>query len=154
MDKMNIKNAIEFAIENEIEAEKLYEKLMNLTEKSETKTLFDDLRKMEIGHRKKLEDLDLDVFKEKHDNLISIDYKISDNLVVTKAEDVKTFQDGLILAAHNEKKAYEVYIQFSELFSKDNNNKLAEFFQLLAKEELEHKKHVEFIYDDQILKEN
>ncbi len=145
----SLEQAIQFAIERETEAEQMYQKLIGLAKDPKAKELFEDLRDMEAQHRQNLQTLDVAGFKEKHNQERVYNMQIADYLIDKKIDDVRTFQEGLMLAARREQMAYQYYSLLAETYR--DNPGLFEFFSVMAREERSHQNDMEKEYDENVL---
>ncbi len=152
MDKLSVGEAIQFAIEQEIQAAELYAFLLKKTTNPKTQEIYAELRDMEIVHKNNLEDFDTGAFKERHAEEPLLDLKLTDYLVEKTPSDNLSFQDTLILAAQREQKTYTLYTDLAKKFKYDEQ--LYNLFSLLAREEQLHKDQIESLYDDTILDQN
>lgn len=141
---------LDFAITNEEEAFKFYNKLADMMKNSVVSRIFKDFAEEELGHKKKL----LDV--KKNNLLVAatekvMDLKIGDYTVKEAPTPNMTYQEALILAMKKEKAAFRLYMNLSE---KVDDSNLKNLFQFIAQEEAKHKLRFEIEYDDYILTEN
>lgn len=146
----NLTSIINYAIEKEEEAAQFYK---DLSEKIDAENLKKELLKlsaMEKGHKKKLQDLDLEKYaqftKKSVENL-----DISSYLKDIEPKPDMSWQDILQLAIKREEKANKLYTDLAG-FANDENAK--QLFENLAEEEAAHKDFFERIWDEEVFKEN
>lgn len=148
----SIEEALDFAIEQEILANKFY---LDMTKKSvipAMQDVFKSFAKEEDGHRTKLEalkskgTLSANTDKEKVQEL-----GIADYVVDSEPKDDMDYKDALVLAMKKEKAAYRLYL---DLASIAQSKELKDVFMWLSQEEAKHKLRFEIEYDDIVLKEN
>jgi rubrerythrin len=141
---------MKFAIDKEQEAVDLYSNLARRTRNSGGKAMFTELADMEMGHKAKLEKLDLKYFStrklESPQNL-----KISDYLVDVQLSPESSYQDILLYAAKRERAAFDLYTDLSQLYA--GTPQIRKMFQVLAQEEALHKLKLEREYDDNVYQE-
>ena len=141
---------IDFAIEEEIKARKLYSDTAGKAGNPSLKALLENLANMEKEHEAKLK-----AFKE--DRAVEIgekkieDLKIGDYLVDVDINESSSIQDILIFAIKCEKKAHDLYMTVRDNYVGTDDRDL---FEALAKEEMTHKNDLEKAYDDEVYKEN
>ena len=150
MADSNVEEIIDFAIEEENKAEKLYSSTAEKTGNNQLKSLLSEMADMEKGHAARLE-----AFKkgkiEKMGKIDVQDLKIGDYLVEVEINEASSIQDIMIFAIKAEMKARELYINLGKLHNEPEEKEL---FENLANEELKHKNDLEKAYDDEIYKEN
>jgi rubrerythrin len=150
---MNTINAIlDFAISNEINAQKFYLKLVEKSRSKHMKKVFKEFAAEEVQHRLTLERVrngeKVLEFSDEIENL-----KIAEHLaeVDLDKEGDLDLQQALVLAMKAEKEAYNLYIKLAELAEEPE---IKAVFNGLAREEANHKLRFETEYDDSILREN
>ncbi len=150
MSNTDFEEIIDFAIEEEIKAYKLYEETAQKVNDNRLTPLLKDVASMERGHEAKLRAFKagkpVKVGSEKIQDL-----KIGDYLVDVELNENSSIQDIMIFAIKAEMKAYELYINLEKLYAEQEEKAL---FIQLANEELQHKNSLEKAYDDEIYKEN
>lgn len=150
MTDANITEILDFAIEEEMKAGKLYEETAAKLGDNKLTPLLIDMAKMEKGHEAKLrafkEGKPVNVGSEQVQNL-----KIGDYLVDVQLTEDSSIQDVLVFSIKAEMKAHELYTNLSKLYSEQNE---IDLFVHLANEELKHKNDLEKAYDDLVYKEN
>ena len=150
MSDTNFEEIIDFAIEEEVKAYKLYEETAQKVNDNRLTPMLKDIANMERGHEAKLRALKagkpVKVGSEKIQDL-----KIGDYLVDVDLNENSSIQDIMIFAIKAEMKAYELYTNLEKLYTEPEEKAL---FAQLANEELKHKNDLEKAYDDEIYKEN
>lgn len=148
MDEKKFKEIIQFAIEKEIEAYKFYTEATQNAKYSGGKELFSSLAKEEEGHRRLLENLNMEKVAQKRIEKVP-DLHISDYMVEVEMRSDLSYADILRIAMKREEKSLKLYTDMKDSNSDEDLKKL---FTLLASEEAKHKLRLEKIYDDEILK--
>jgi rubrerythrin len=149
-DLTTFEDVVDFAIKNEIEANRMYLDLANNTTISAMKEVFEGFAKEEAGHKAKLEAIKTGSTTLPLDTNIQ-DLKIGDFLVDVKPDPDMSYQDVLVFAMKKEKEAFKLYTTLAD-FTDDPT--LKETFLALAQEEAKHKLRFEIEYDDNILTDN
>ncbi len=152
--KNPIQDILKTAIQREIDAFTLYDTTAATVDNQVVKDLLNDLALQEKGHRAKLEGLlHGRVFKvlTKEQKKKVTDYKITDYLTEEPLAADSSLQDVLIVSGKREKASHDLYAAMAEVVNDEETIKL---FAWLAAEELIHKRRVETLYEDLILKEN
>lgn len=143
----SMNDVVKFAIEKEEKAMDFYQKCADRAKNPGIKKFFIEMVEEEQRHKKLLQDLDpsgLDSMKlDKVENL-----RISDYLVDVQFKEDITYQEALTLAMKKEEKAYEFYSAWKDRCMQE---KTAKLFEMLAQEEMKHKRKIETIYDEEIL---
>ncbi len=138
-----------YAIEKEIEASDLYKSLSELSQRPNTKQMFEEFAREELKHKELLESINentpLDSPSQK-----TIDLKISDYLVDISFKPDISYQDALILAMKREEKSVKLYNELAEKIIDEKAQKLLKF---MAEEEAKHKLRLEIEYDENVLVE-
>jgi rubrerythrin len=148
MEKKEFQGVVQFAIKREIESVSFYQMASKMAKHSGTKELFLDFSKQEEGHRKLLEDFDMD--KVTHAKIQNIpNLKISEYLVETELKPDSSYADILRVAMKREEHSVKLYTDLGEPVQDETLKKL---FAFLVQEETKHKYQLEKIYDDEILK--
>ena len=149
-DAGTTQSVLEYAISLEQRAVDLYTDLAHMAQDNATKEAFLEFAEEEMGHRKKLEDvLEGKAFISARDTVT--DLKISDYTVEVILGDKPDYQDILLFAIEQEKKASVLY---NDLASRVEKPELKELFLALAAEEAKHKHRFELEYDENVLKDN
>ena len=137
---------LRFAIRKEADAAAFYKMAAGRSNPGVKKT-FKELAKMEEGHKKKLEKLNLKKVGE-------IKLKKTKGLGISETlEDVPyssdmSYSDLLRMAMKNEEKSHRLYLSAEKMVTDSNLKKL---LLKLAQEESTHKEKLEKIYDEEIL---
>jgi len=148
MEEKKFSEIIQFAIQKEIEAVDFYRRASQVVKYSGTKDLFLDFSKQEEGHKKMLENLDMEkVARAKIERIPNL--KISDYLVDTEFRPDIPYPDILRIAMKREEHSIKLYNDLKPL---DGDEALTKLFNFLIQEETKHKYQLEKIYDDEILK--
>jgi rubrerythrin len=149
-----IQDILKTAIQREIDAFTLYDTTASKVDGPQAKEILVDLASQEKGHRAKLEGLlhgrVFKVLSRAQEKKIT-DFKVTDYLVEEPLAADSDLQDILIVAGKREKASHDLYAAMAEVTSDYETIKL---FAWLASEELIHKRRVETLYEDLILKEN
>lgn len=148
MDEKKFKEVIQFAIDKEIEAFNFYTDASKNSKYSGGKEIFLSLAKEEEGHRKLLENLNMEGVSEKRIEKVP-DLLISDYLVEVEMKPDLSYAEVLRIAMKREEKSLKLYNDMKESNTDEDLKKL---FTLLSNEEAKHKLRLEKIYDDEILK--
>jgi len=140
-------DVVAFAIEKEEKAMDFYQCCADRAKNPGLKKFFLEMVEEERRHRdmlKGLDTLNLEAVKiEKVEDL-----QISDYLVDVKYSDDLNYQEALTMAMKKEEKAHAFYASWQ---NKCMHEKAAKLFEVLAQEELKHKRNLEVMYDDEIL---
>ena len=145
-----VDDILDFAIENETEAQKFYAGLAAKMDNPITKRVFLDFAAEEQNHRKLLENA-------KKGKTINIGGdKIADLKIAEYAVDIvptpdMDYQAALILAMKKEKAAFALY---SDLAAAAKDPAVKKLFASLAQQEAKHKLRFELEYDEVVLKED
>jgi rubrerythrin len=138
---------VSFAIEKEEKAMEFYQKCADRAKNPGLKKFFQEMVEEENRHRQLLKDLDprgLENLKlEKVEDL-----RISDYLIDVTFRDDMSYQEALTMAMKKEEKAHAFYTAWQK---KCMDEKTGKVFELLAGEEMKHKRKIETIYDEEIL---
>jgi rubrerythrin len=142
-----VDDVVNFAIDKEQKAMEFYQKCADRAKNPGIKKFFQEMAAEEQRHRDMLKGLDVlgisDVQLAKVEDL-----RIGDYLVDVQFYDEITYQEALTLAMKKEEKAHAFYSGWK---NKCMHEKTSKLFELLAQEEMKHKRTIETIYDDQIL---
>lgn len=143
----SVDSVIRFAIDKEEKAMEFYQKCADRAKNPGIKKFFEEMVEEEKRHRELL--LDLDPGKLGDIKLQQVeDLRISDYLIDTPFRDDLTYQEALTLAMKKEEKAHAFYSSWQ---NKCMHEKTARLFEMLANEEMKHKRKIETIYDEEIL---
>jgi len=149
MEKFKISDDIlDFAIENEIKAYKLYTNLVAKTNNPEMAKVFEEFAVEEKDHRKQLEDIKKSGIFHVSDKKVA-DLKIADYVADVEPTGDMDYQTVLVFAMKKEKKAFQLYTTLANLV-KDATAK--QLFVSLAQQEARHKLRFELEYDEVVLK--
>jgi len=139
---------LRFAIRKEADAAAFYKMAADRSNPGIKKT-FKELAKMEEGHKKKLEKLNLKKVGEiklKKTKGLGMSERMED---VPYSSDM-SYADLLRMAIKNEEKSQRLYLSTEKMVT---NPKLKKLLLILAQEESTHKEKLEKIYDEEILQE-
>jgi rubrerythrin len=142
---------LRFAIRKEADAAAFYKMAADRSNPGVKKT-FQELAKMEEGHKKKLEDFDLKKLKK----IDEMELKKTEGLGISEMlEDVPyspdmSYADLLRMAIKQEERSQRLYTSTAKISPEPGLKKL---LLVLAQEESTHKERLEKIYDEDILKE-
>ncbi len=148
MDEKKFKEIIQFAIDKEIEAFNFYTDASKNSKYSGGKELFLSLAKEEEGHRKLLENLNMEKVSQKRIEKVP-DLHISDYLVEVEMKPDLSYAEMLRIAMKREEKSLKLY---NDMMESNTDEDLKRLFTLLSNEEARHKLRLEKIYDEEILK--
>ena len=148
MDKKKFKEVIQFAVGKEIEAFNFYTQGSQVVKYSGAKDLFLELAKQEEGHRKLLENLNMEKMTQVRIEKIP-DLKISDYMVDVEFRPDLSFAEMLRIAMKREERSVKLY---EDLKGTNPDEDLKKLFTFLIQEESKHKLRLEKIYDEEILK--
>ena len=148
MEEKKFKEIIQFAIDKEIEAFNFYTSASGVAKYSGAKELFSELAKQEEGHRKLLENLNMEKIAQVRIEKIP-DLKISDYMVDAEFRSDLSYAEVLRIAMKREERSVTLY---EDLKGTNPDEDLKKLFTFLVQEESKHKLRLEKIYDDEILK--
>jgi len=148
MDEKKFKEIIQFAIDKEIEALNFYTGASQNAKYSGAKELFLSLAKEEEGHRKLLQNLNIEKVAQKRIEKVP-DLKISDYMIDVEVKPDLSYADMLRIAMKREERSVKLY---EDLRGSNPDEELKKLFTFLIQEEAKHKLKLEKIYDDEILK--
>lgn len=146
----NIRDILDFAIQNEQEAIDLYKKLSANASNKEMKQIFEEFAQEEVAHKARLLKFKETGISELPNSMVS-DLKIADYCISKTITSESTYEEALIYAMRNEKAAFRLY---SALAEKAQDNQTKDLFISLAMEEAKHKLRFELEYDEQVMKDN
>ena len=150
MDKFeSVDDILEFAIAEEVAANRFYMELAGKMENPAMAKAFEDFAKEELDHKARLEAIKQDKTLEPMEKVT--DLKLADYLVDVEPQPDMDYQSALILAMKKEKAAYRLYTHLAAVAGDEN---LTKTFLRLAQEEAKHKLCLEIEYDEGVLKEN
>ncbi len=140
-------DVVNFAIEKEEKAMEFYQMCSTRATNPGIKKFFSEMVQEEQRHRDLLKDLNpaglADSKLEKVEDL-----RISDYLVDVQFRNDLTYQEALTIAMKKEEKAHAFYAGWK---NKCMHEKTAKLFEMLAVEEMKHKRKIETLYDEEIL---
>ncbi|MEW6078417.1 MAG: ferritin family protein [Thermodesulfobacteriota bacterium] len=146
----SMKDVIAFAIEREEEARDFYLQCRDSINKKALQPFFQELADEEENHRQLLLKRDVSNLKDFEPAQVQ-NLKISDFMVDIPFSAGMGYQDALTLAMKKEEKAHAFYSAWQNRCS---DSETARLFGFLAGEELKHKRKIENVFDDDILKDN
>lgn len=142
MKKDELKDIINFAIENEVEAYEFYRDAAVKADKPELKEIFEELAEEELEHKRFLEE-----FMAGEVETIELDpgtdYKVAETIDKPKLSVDMTFSDAIALAIKLEQEAMDMYANLAEACVKADQKEL---FLGLVKMETMHKTRLEEIF--------
>jgi rubrerythrin len=141
---------INFAIQEEIKANKLYTDASQKIEDKSAQEMLKDMAEMEKGHEAKLRALKEGRVEKIEAEKVQ-DLKIGNYLADVELRVNSTIQEILIYAIKSEMKAFDLYTDLSRVIVDADKKAL---LAGLASEELKHKNSLEVLYDDNINREN
>ena len=153
-DFRTIDEALDFAIQREIEANRFYLDMAGVVKNPVMCRVFEDFAKEELGHKSRLEALknnNLTASNKNTPNKKILNLKIADFIEDVEPGPDMSYQDALIIAMKREKASFRLYTDLAEVAT---NQAQKDTFLLLAQEEAKHKLRFELEYDVVILKEN
>ncbi|MFO0792500.1 MAG: ferritin family protein [Candidatus Brocadiaceae bacterium] len=146
MVKMDVKEIINQAIQQEEKAYKFYNDALKFVKDAAAKLWLKELADEELKHKDLLQKMDVSkVVKFKPEKVH--DLHITEYLVDKDVSEVKDFQDVLVVAMKKEQKSYNFYVG---MVKSTDNPDLKKICKILAQEELKHKHKLELYYDDNI----
>ena len=140
-------DVVNFAIEKEEKAMEFYQSCAERARNPGMKKFFQEMVEEERRHRDLLKNLDPVSLGSLTLDRIE-DLRISDYLVDVTFTDEITYQEALTLAMKKEEKAHAFYSAWQ---GKCMHEKTAKVFEMLAQEEMKHKRRIETMYDEEIL---
>jgi rubrerythrin len=146
MEFSSITDIVDYAIEKEIEAAQFYEEAAGNIELVGASQVLKEYAAEERKHEQILKDFKGNKAKVTEYKFEKIqDIKRSDFLVEMTYRPDMNYEDLIRLAMKREEKANQLYLVLAK--SADDANH-AQFFEMLAQEELKHKNALEKLYDD------
>ena len=140
-------DVVNFAIQKEEGSVSFYQDCAQRAKNPGIREFFQELADEQKKHLSTLKELNphgLDDFK-----LGKVeDLHLSDYLINISFKPDLTYQEALTLAMKKQEKAHEFYSSWKD---KCIHEKTAKVFEMLAQEELKHKRRLENAYDDEIL---
>jgi rubrerythrin len=142
-----IEDILEFALEKEDAAYRLYKSAAKMSVKASAKKLFEEMAEQEASHKRFIQQLDKEKIAQYAFKNIP-DLKISEYLVDVPYREDMTYQEILVYSMKSEEKSCRLY---SEAETLTDDPELKKLFLMLANEEKKHKFYLESIYDDKVL---
>ena len=142
-------DVIDFAIENEMEANQFYVDMAKQMKNPGMREVFEGFAAEELGHKTKLETIKQSKAIRPAKNVPNL--HIADYVVEVEPGPEMDYQDVLLLAMKKEKAAFRLYL---DLANQTANEEQKSLFLSLAQEEAKHKLRFEIEYDEIVLKEN
>lgn len=140
-------DVVRFAIEKEEKAMDYYQKCSERAGNPGIREFFREMAAEEQRHRDMLRDLNPSKLGEIKLERVE-DLHISEYLIDVSFKENITYQEALMLAMKKEEKASAFYASWKD---KCMHEKTAKLFEMLAMEEMKHKRRIETMYDDEIL---
>jgi len=144
-----LKQALDFAIAKEREAEAFYKEWAAKVKSPAVVALFAELAATEHGHFEMLSHITPEDLATVAASGTARDLKLSEHLVDVEVSEGMDVQEAMILAMKREQSAAALYEELARL-----GGETQPLFAALAKEERKHKQKLEAEYDEQILTEN
>ncbi len=146
----SMNDVIEFAKDREQKAQDFYLQCVDLAKQKGLKDFFREMAEEEARHLRMLQELDTSQ-PEAIQSESTEDLQLSDFLVDVDFKREMTYQEALIMAMKKEEKAHRFYSAWSSRCSREQTTNV---FQMLAQEELKHKRKIEEIYDSDIYQQD
>jgi rubrerythrin len=143
----SVDEILDFAINKEEEAAKMYTDLAAQMKKPYMRQVFEDFAKEELGHKEKLLGIKKGELLQPVAEKV-IDLKLAEMLVDVVPVSDMDYQQALIFAMKEEKAAFKLY---TELAGSTDDESLQATLLSLAQEEARHKLRFEIEYDDEFL---
>jgi rubrerythrin len=143
----SVDSVVSFAMEKEEKAMRFYQKCADRATNPGIKKFFQEMVGEEKRHLELLKDLNPSALSDIKLPKVE-DLHISDYLIDVQFHDDLTYQEALILSMKKEEKAHAFYSGWKD---KCMHEKTAKLFEMLATEELKHKRKIENVYDEEIL---
>ncbi len=151
MTSNTLREILDTATKNEIEAYEFYSEAVNIVKDPSAKVLLKEFADIELKHKNILENFDLNEVDEEHHTVKHPhDLHLSQYLVDKEITEESTIQEIMIHAMKREQSAYEFYNDMAKVVT---SIEVKNLFEDLAAEELGHKGRIETEYDDVIYKE-
>lgn len=153
MDKRfeSVDEILDFAIGNEVKANRFYSDLAAKMDVPAMKEVFEDFAREEQGHKAKLEAVKRGEYSFGAGAARVQELGLADYLVEHEPTAEMSYADALVLAMKKEKAAYKLYLDLAAVAEAEE---LTDMFLALAGEEAKHKLRFEIEYDDVVLKED
>jgi rubrerythrin len=140
---------LEFALEREDAAYRLYLNAAKKTANPSARKIFDEMAEQEAAHKRLI--LKLDKGKIADYTFVKVpDLGISEYLVDIPYNDSMTYQEILVFAMKSEEKAYRFYLEAQNM---TDDPELKQLLGMLANEEQKHKFRLESLYEEKVLTE-
>jgi rubrerythrin len=143
----SVDSVVNFAIEKEERAMDFYQKCADRAKNQGIKKFFQEMVDEEKRHRDLLKGLNPSALGDIKLDKVE-DLHISDYLIDVQFRDELTYQEALTLAMKKEEKAHAFYAAWKDKCMHEKTGKL---FEMLATEEMKHKRKIETVYDEEIL---
>ena len=143
----SVEEILDFAINKEEEAAKMYTDLAGQMTKPYMRKVFEDFANEELGHKEKLLGIKRGELLQPVAGKV-MDLKLAEMLVDVVPVSDMDYQQALIFAMKEEKAAFKLYTELAQ--SADDEGLRATLFSL-AQEEARHKLRFEIEYDDEFL---
>ena len=143
----SVDSVVNFAIEKEEKAMDFYQKCADRAKNQGIKKFFLEMVDEEKRHRDLLKGLNPSALGDIKLDKVE-DLHISDYLIDVQFRDELTYQEALTLAMKKEEKAHAFYAGWKDKCMHEKTGKL---FEMLATEEMKHKRKIETVYDEEIL---
>lgn len=153
-EDMTLEEVIQLAVEREVEARDLYLGLLEQVQDDVVQGLLRELAAQEEGHRRRLEALFVSgtLTRQLAAGPRPVqDLHLTDHLVETPLDENADVQQVLIVAGKREAGSHALY---TALAGAAVDAEIANLFDYLAAQELEHKQRVERLYEDLFYREN
>jgi len=152
MANKQLKEILDMAIQVKTDAHEFYSTAANIAKDPSAKELLKEFGDIELKHKEKLENFDLDeVEKEHHTVKETHDFHIEQYLLDKEITPDSTVQDIMIHVMKRKQKICKFYDNMLKLVSSIPVRKL---FEELVADELAHKVKIETEYDDLYYKED
>lgn len=149
MELNSLDEILEFALEREDAAYRLYLNAAKKTSNPSARKIFEELAEQEAGHKRII--LKLDKQKIAEYTFVKVpDLGISAYLVDIPYHETMTYQEILVYAMKNEEKAYRFYQEAQKM---TDEPELKQLLSMLANEEQKHKFRLESLYEEKVLTE-
>jgi rubrerythrin len=145
------KDFVQFAIDNEVEAARLYEKYALVAKQASSKKLLKDMAAMERGHEARLKEFLKSGSAYFSKIGVIADLHVSDFMVASELSESSTIEEVFVFAMKAEQKANELYAKLGSLETDANVKKV---FLALADEEKKHKYDLEKEYEKEFASDN
>jgi rubrerythrin len=142
-----IEDILEFALEKEDAAYRLYKSAAKMSVNASAKKLFEEMAEQEAAHKRFIQQLDKEkIAQYTFKNIPNL--KISEYLVDIPYREDMTYQEILVYSMKSEERSCRLY---SEAETLTDDPELKKLFLMLANEERKHKLYLESIYDEKVL---